>query len=226
MRKHLLAACLSLAVAAAMPATASAKPVLKHATWTVAPVGTKIMGTNVGNITMSNGIGSITCSTASLTGALTVNETSNGFEANITSLKFGGTTGKTIAGDEEPECTGTGNYAGGVAVTWTAPFCLESTAETDTTGMRGGLCAESSRAVVFHTDWTSIFGTIACSYQRSSLAGTFKTYPEDAILTFSELTFTKLAGSGGECPTEFKTNMTFTLETDNVTAEPMAFFPK
>src|SRR5436305_2798324 len=105
MRKQLLLVCMAFAAFAVVPSLASAKPVITHPTGTVLATGTKITATNVGNSVLSNGLGTITCSTAILTGELTQNSTANGIKGTITSAKFGGTTGKTISGDEEPECT-------------------------------------------------------------------------------------------------------------------------
>src|SRR3954463_5033406 len=140
MRKTLLAACLVIAAFAVVPSLASAKPVLTHPTGSLLGIGSKITATNVGNTTMVTPIGTFTCSTAILTGELTQNNTANGFKATITSLGEGGT-GTTIAGDNEPECTGSG-IVGNRGMTWIPPYCVEGVEANDKLKVRGGACSE------------------------------------------------------------------------------------
>jgi hypothetical protein len=227
MRKQLLLVCMAFAAFAVVPSLASAKPVLTHPTGTVLATGTKITATNVGNITLSNGLGHVTCSTAILTGTLTQNNTTNGIKGEITSAKFGGTTGKTIPGDEEPECTGTGFYAGGAGVTTVPPYCLEATGTGDTVAVRGGTCAAPTKPK-FKLSVTTIFGTVTCNYESTALAGLVGSLVtdesgQDAQGTLTEQGFTKAAESGGECPSEGKLSMTVTLETDVSPATPVYF---
>jgi hypothetical protein len=160
-----------------------------------------------------------------LTGELTQNSTAAGIKGTITSAKFGGTTGKTISGDEEPECTGTGFYAGGAAITVGTPICIESTGTTDTFAVRGGTCAATSKPK-FKISLTTIFGTVTCNYESTSingLVGSFVTNESgsDVTTTLLEQGFTKAEGSGGECPSEGKLNMTTTSEMDSASAEPV-----
>jgi hypothetical protein len=225
MRKQLVVACLTIATLGVIPSLASALPVVTHPTGTVLATGTKITATNVGTSTLSNGLGSITCSTAILTGTLETNTTAAGIKGTITSAKFGGTTGKTITGDEEPECTGTGFYAGGAGLTTKPPYCIESIEANDTFKMRGGKCSEAPTKPKFQVSVTTIFGTVTCIYEteKANLSGTFETdgSGSDVKTSLSEQAFVKSSGSGGECPSSGKLSLTTTSETDSGTAEPV-----
>jgi hypothetical protein len=218
MRKQLIVACLALAAFAVVPSLASAKPVLTHPTNTVAPVGTSITATNVGNSVLTNGLGTITCTTAILTGSLTSNSTANGIQGTITKADFGGTTGKTIPGDTEPECTGTGFYAGGAGITTNPPYCLQATGTTDTIAVRGGGCGGVLGKPKFRLSVTTIFGTVTCEYASTAAEGltgslVTDTSGQEAQGTLTEQGFS-LSGGGGECPSEGKLTLTVRLETD------------
>jgi hypothetical protein len=228
MRKQLIVACLALAAFAVVPSLASAKPVLTHPTGTVAPVGTKITATNVGNATLSNGLGHVTCSTAILTGEVTSNSTANGIQGTLTKAEFGGT-GSKIVNDPEPECTGTGFYAGGAGVTTNPPYCLQAIGTTDTVAIRGGACGGVLGKPTFKLSVTTIFGTVTCEYASTSAEGLTGSLVTDASGqqaegSLSEQGFTKTAGSGGECPSEGKLSMTVKLETDG-TVTPLYISP-
>ena len=217
----LLLACVAIAAMGVVPSLASAAPVVTHPTGTVAPVGTLIKATNVTEATLSNALGTLKCSSVVLTGELTSNSTAGGIKGTMTSAVFGGTTGKTISGDEAPECTGTGFYAGGIGVTAKPPYCIEATGATDTFKMRGGKCSAEGSAVKFQLSVTVFGAVVSCLYEKAALEGTFKTDPEDVTTTLSEQEFTKAAGSGGECPSSGKLSMTTTSEIDSATVEPL-----
>lgn len=213
--KHLIASCLTFAALTVAPVPmASASPALTHPTGTIAPVGTVIKGTNLGNIVLTSAIGTLACSTATLTGTLAANSTIGGVSWTITTVDVSGT-GETITGEPEPECTGVGFLVKGFGVTWTTPLCLEAVEQSDALKLRGGACTEKPKVVVFHQAFTERFGN--CTYQRSSLSGTFVTDPEDAILTFTEQEF---VDTSHECGLpNIKTSLAITLETDKTTAE-------
>jgi hypothetical protein len=226
MQKHLIAIGVALATFAMATSLASAKPVLTHPTGTVLATGTKITATNVGNAVLSNGLGTLACSTVIVTGTLEANSTVNGIKGTITSAKFGGTTGKTITGGEEPECTGTGFFAGGAGVTTKPPYCVALTGASDTGSLRGGACTEPSSRPKFNLSVTTIFGTVTCEYESTSVEGLVGSFATDATGadtngTVAEQEFIKSAGSGGECSASAKVSMSLTVETDSKVAEPV-----
>jgi hypothetical protein len=199
------------AIGAFAAASASANPVLTHPTGTVLKTGTLIKGTNVGNTTMVTGLGTVTCTAAQMTGKITTNSTASGSEGEVTSASFS-------------NCT---SWAG--AVTFTVqvainglPWCLEWTINLDGFNWRGGSCSGAIRPIrfVFH------FSFGECVYQRTTAAnGTLRTdvaAGEDATVNLKEQEWTLFSG-GGLCPSSGKMNMTFTLETDTATAEPLYF---
>jgi hypothetical protein len=219
MRK-LIAACLVVTALAAVPSMASAKPVLTSPTGTVAPVGTKIVGTLAAGTTsiLTTSFGQLVCNTAIVKGSLSANSTASGNEGTITSVEFGNTSGAKSASEPEPECTGSGFLAGGAFVTVTSPVCVETTEATDTIKVRGGECGKAPSAIVFHLTVTTIFGNVPCSYQRTAvtgpLTGTLNTHPTQASATFAEQGFVKTGESGGECPVSAKIDLSFNSETE------------
>jgi hypothetical protein len=228
MSKKLIASCMALAAFTAfavVPSLASAKPVITHPTSTVLATGTKIKATNVGNATMVTPVGTLTCTSATLTGTLLTNSTAAGIEGEITAAAFGGT-GGTAAGEPSPECTGSNFFLPSTSITPNPatnglPWCIAATAAADTFTVSGGPCG-AARAIRFNLAVTNV-GT--CVYQRAAaVSGTLQTdlTGQDATSTISEQAFTFLEGPG-LCPSEGKLNMTFTLETDTATAEPLYF---
>lgn len=206
MSKKLMTGLLALVAIAAMalPAMASANPVLTEGT-TVVPPNTKILGTNVGETVMTTSLGNVTCQEAKLTGKLTVNETAKGIDGDIETAEFHNT-GST-------ECS---SWTGGVTVnanpaTNGLSWCVTATENNDKVKIRGGSCTAETRPIRFELAFTNVFiGT--CTYQRSAAAeGTLVTGGDEA--TISEQEWTKFAGGGG-CPPSGKLDMTFTLETD------------
>jgi hypothetical protein len=214
MAKKLFAALMALAaIGAFAAASASANPVLTHPTGTVLKTETLIKATNVGNTTMVTGLGTVTCTAAQMTGKIKTNSTASGSEGEVTSASFS-------------NCT---SWAGAVTVTPGTltstnglPWCLEATTASDEGKLRGGACASAVRPIRFTLDFS--FGE--CVYQRSTAAnGTLRTdvaAGEDATVNLKEQEWTLFSG-GGLCASSGKLNMTFTLETDTATAEPLYF---
>ena len=223
MSRKLITACMALAAFVAfavVPAGASANndPDLTHPTGTMLAAGAKIKATSVGHTLMTDANGGIliTCSTAEMTGTLKTNN------------------GSTIAGDiESAHFTGSGagndctSVLGDVKVTTNVgngtPWCVHSGPNdaTDKFTVRGGKCAEEARAMTFALDFTS---GITCKYTRetkaSPLIGTYTTHPDDAVLSISHEPFHKEEGSFF-CPSTGYLDMSFTMETDSATAEPL-----
>ncbi|HWO82793.1 MAG TPA: hypothetical protein VNM38_03260 [Solirubrobacterales bacterium] len=218
MSKKLMTGLLALVAfaALALPALASAKPVLKEAGTPVA-TGTKIVGTNVGNTVMTTSFGSVTCDTSILTGTLTVNSTASGVEGDIETARFFNKEGAQAAGEPEKECS---SWTGGVSVTPNPatnglPWCVEATEANDVVKLRGGSCTAEPRPIRFTLVFTTgLIGT--CTYQRSAAAvGSLTTGTGEAEILAQE--WTKFEGGGG-CPSSGKLDMKFAMETENGTA--------
>jgi hypothetical protein len=251
MSKKLITACLGLAAlaAVALPAMASASPVVTHPTGTPLATGTKITGTNIGTMKFKNASGETTlteCNTARLTGTLIKNK-ENHIEANITTATFfGGGAGK-YKGMEEckgvstlPSFTLTSNGTDPVGtkideedVTSGTPYCLTAggVLAANKFTIRGGTCSEEPRKIIFILDTTPFFAGDAereCKYERTpAIEGTYTTHSTgDAILLFEATEkatgFTGAAGNNVLCPSKWTLQASFTLETDTTpTAEPI-----
>jgi len=214
MSKKLMTGLLALVALAAMalPAMASANPVLTEGTTTVAS-GTKILGTNVGETVMKTSLGNVTCDSATLTGTLTTNETAKGIDGDIESAHFFNKEGLQAEKEPDKECS---SWTGGVSVTPSPatnglPWCVTATEANDNLKLRGNSCTAETRPIRFILVFTNgLIGT--CTYQRSlPVEGTLTTGTGEASI--SEQEFTKFEGGGG-CPASGKLNMKFTLETD------------
>lgn len=235
---RLVKACIAMAAFAALfvvPSMASASPVLTHPTGTAAPVGTKILATNVAHANtsvitkMTTPGGNVECATATITGEIKTNSGTH-ILGTITTAEFRSTPGTNHT---ESHCTAPGGL-GKVTVTpnhtvnpchtpsggtshCSLPWCITASnlndefevfADTD------GKCEEKGK-LTFTLDST-IVG--ACSYEKEKpVIGTYTTdkSPEfsDAILTIKDQEFKKITGSAF-CPATGKLDMAFTLATD------------
>jgi len=229
MSKKLITACMALVslAAFALPATASATndpELLCTKGGATCPVGTKIIGHNIGELLMTDINKKVLtqCSTAFMTGELTKNS-GTAVEGTISTADFGGT-GTKAAGAVEPECTGSfGNITvttGPFASNEGTPWCLKSdnTMATDEFQVRGNACSGASRSIEFILDSTTVG---ECKYTRTTaIPGTYTTEATgDAIMSIFEQRFPKSAG-GFLCPSEGYLDLTFTLEKDtDATAE-------
>jgi hypothetical protein len=188
-------------------------PELTYPTGTRLATESKIRAHNVGElkITPSSG-GTFACPTAEMTGTLTKNSGTE-TEANIEATNLEGTGSLS-------DCTSTlGSFNLTTNVTSGLPWCMRALAsmKSDEFQLRGGKCAEASRAIKFTMDIT---GTAECTYERSTaVTGTFTTHPSEATLAISGAEFTKTAGPES-CPTAPKLDWTFTLERDEEGLKP------
>jgi hypothetical protein len=229
MTKKITMACMALAALAAfaLPATASATndPQITHPTGTLLAAGSKITATQVGTSTLTDTSGNpeLACSTGTMTGSLTKNSGGN-VEGEISSAVFGGT-GAQVAGEPAKECTGLGFFSTNTSVTTLAlPWCLRSTTTmvTDEFQVTAGKCGTNGK-IKFILAGTGIGN---CEYEATgAIKGTYKTHPEDALLTVAPTSatsgFKKIAGSF-ICPTSGALSMSFTLETDTAaSADPL-----
>jgi hypothetical protein len=202
MHKKILAICAALVAFAALPAMASASPVLQNSGTTVA-TGSGIKATNVGNTVMTTSLGSVECSTSTMAGTLVTNSGTL-IEGNIESAAFSGT-------GENGKCTGP---FGDVTVTVPSlPWCIKTTKTMHQIEIRGGKCSEAPRAVTFILH--SSFGE--CKYTRASVLGTLTTGGTQAHLTASGVEFAGETNPFG-CPSSGKLDMTYKLETTGGTA--------
>jgi hypothetical protein len=201
MYKRILATVIGLLAFAAVPAMASASPVLKEGTTTV-PVGSSIQGTNSGNILLTTGSGIVTCTGSTLGGTLTTNGGTS-IAGDINSASFTGTgSGGT--------CTST--FFGNPTFSVTPehlPWCITSTTLGSFT-VRGGGCSAKEEELRF-TLTNALVGE--CTYERPKVIGTYVANVTPVKLTVgSGQTFTRVAG-GGLCPSTGTLSGGWTLET-------------
>lgn len=225
MNKTIQQACIALAIFVAVfvaPSPASASPELTSPTGTRAPVGTLLQGTNVEHgetskvLKMTTSVGTFECAEATLTGELTSNQEAH-VAGNVTTTEFRG----TPAAPTSPHCAGPGGL-GTITITpshitnpshngvSSLPWCITADAVADQFTVRGGKCSEAARNLTFILHSTTIG---PCTYQKTSVTGTYTTHPAAAVLTIQSQKFTKITGSPF-CPSEGSLDMAFTLETD------------
>jgi hypothetical protein len=157
-----------------------------------------------------------------MTGTLTKNNGTE-VEGNVTSATFSGT-------GSEGRCTASfGNSTVNPSpATNGLPWCIRSTPAmaTDEVQIRGNECSKAARPIRF------LLNTAVgeCAYERTTpVVGTYTTDTpihgnSDAVIHIFEQLFTGVAGTNGFfCPAEGLLDMTFTLETDTGTAEPLFF---
>lgn len=199
------------------PMYMSAGPLATFPAGTPLAVGSKISGRNVGNISMTAGELTQTCTGASLTGTLRKNNGTE-VEADIETAAFTGTgTGGT--------CTSPFGDT-----TWTfqtasngLPWCLRATSKfaADEFQIRGNSCASTSRPIRIVAERPTTV-TDECTYERAAaLSGTFTTHPEDATLKFTNSTFLEAEPKSSSCPDETTLDTTLTLETEETGTHPM-----
>jgi hypothetical protein len=203
-RKLLAAFMAAFALAAVVPAMASAAPEVTFPTGTTLAAGSAITAKNVGETVMT-GAFNVRCTTAHMKGTLTENSGTS-IKGDITTATFSGT---GTGGD----CT---SALGSTRVEVNSlPWCLSANNKmaADEFQVRGGACTAAAAGIKFILEVT---GTGPCEYERSTttgpIKGTFTTHSTgDALLTISEQEAVKIAG-GFFCPSSGKLDMTFTLE--------------
>jgi hypothetical protein len=210
MHKKMIGAVVALALVAfaAVPALASATPVLKDSKGTVA-VGSLIAGTNIGNTVMTTSLGNIECQSSVVTGKVVKNNGTE-IEGNIETATFTGT-------GSEGRCTTA--FLGDIKVeAKKVPWCLKAGGKLakDAFNVTSGACAGGG-GMEFVLN-SSLAG--ACTYTAAAVNGTYSTGPPQAVLTVSEQEFKKSAG-GFLCPSSGKLDMKFGLETDNAEKLPI-----
>lgn len=193
------------------PATASATntPELTYPTGSKLAVESKLKAVNIGELKFTGSNGTVSCTSASLTGTLTKN-TGSELEATLNGFSLTGTGG-------DGRCTGASSQ------TWVSfsSGCLRSTPEMieDEFQIRGESCAKSGSAL------TATFGTptvaLECVYERTTpIAGTFATHPEDAVLSVAAAEFPKKSG-GISCFSALRLDSSFTFERTAAGTNPL-----
>jgi hypothetical protein len=233
----LLKACIAMTAFAALfvvPSVASAIQIT-HPTGTTAPVGTKIMATNVAHSatakhTLLNGsFGKITCSQATLTGELVKNVAGGSHVVGkISTAEFRGQEGN----EEGAHCS---SPLGNVTVTpnhttnpihpagvSSLPWCVTAGKEDviEIFGEVEGNCTNGKKRAIF---FTLHFGSFSCTYSKEVVSGTYTTHPSDAVGTVSKQLFKRVTSGSIFCPAEGELFLAFTLTTDvkEVSGEPL-----
>jgi hypothetical protein len=237
MGKNLAMSCIALAaaVSAALPATASASPVLTEAQGGPAvAVGTKITATNVGNfIFREDGNFNLSigeCSAFRLTGEVTRNNGTE-LEVTITTATAWGVL-ETFHG--MPECfvfgrevmTTNGGGVDGESISNGTPWCLtaKSSYAAEEFRIRGGGCNEAARKIAYVFDSTSLG---VCGYERETavlpMKGTYVTQSSgDAVLSLSPGANTTFKAENPlSCLPSTNLQLSMTLEKDQATASPL-----
>jgi hypothetical protein len=207
-----------------------------------------LTATNIGKVLLKSGDGTTTlyeCTTVRLTGSLSKNKEGT-IEGHIHTATFFGGGGGLYKGMEEcdglsplPDLTVTTNGTDpvntalepGEDVANGTPYCIKSTpamAEHEFQ-VRGGTCSEEPRKITFIFDTTPFFSgdpERECKYERTeAIKGTYTTHSTgDALLSLAAGPKTKFTGEAGNsvvCSSSLTLQMTFTIETDAATAEPM-----
>ncbi len=145
----------------------------------------------------------VSCNKAEVTGEL---ETSTGTPNFVNEA--------TIHKAEFTECTGFGGvvHANANPATNGLHWCLRSTGamKTDEFQVRGGGCTVEPRPIRFVLTITSI--GLTCTYQRvNPISGTYKTHPEDAIMSIEKVEFNRFESSIF-CPIAGFLDMSFLLQ--------------
>jgi hypothetical protein len=209
MAKKILAICAALVAFAALPAAASASPVLQEGGVNVA-TGSGVKAVSTGSMIFRSSLGDVICTESILHGTVVTN-TGKLIEGTITGAIFAN---KENTGDCE-------SWAGEVRVTpevsSASHWCIKTTSTTeDKWQLRGGGCAQAEKALAFTLDFTAGF---TCKFSKASggVTGTYKTGVTPAPLTSTASEFVLLEG-GFLCPSKGTLDpATYTLVTTNGT---------
>jgi hypothetical protein len=200
MYKRILATVIGLLAFAAVPAMASASPVLTENGVPVS-TGAKILATNSGNITLTSSIGTVTCTKSQMTGTVKTNSGST-IQGQIETASFTGSA-------SENRCSSTFPFNPTFKVTpENLPWCIH-TGGGDAFTVSGGACGGTAKNLRFTL--SSVLGN--CTYERAAVAGTYVTNETPVTLKVgSGQTFTRVSGS--ICPETGTLAGGWTLETD------------
>jgi hypothetical protein len=209
MAKKILAICAALVAFAALPAVASASPVLQEGGVNVA-TGSGITATNSGPVVFKSSLGNVTCSNSVMHGTLVTNS-GKLIEGTITSASWTGANGapcESWAGDTTvtPVLTSTESTK--------HHWCIKTTSTTeDKWQLRGGGCAQAEGTLAFTLD----FPGFSCKFSRAAnlggVTGTYETGKTPAPLKSTATEFLLIEG-GFLCPSKGTLEpATYTLET-------------
>lgn len=156
-----------LAAFAAVPAVASASPVLNYAAGGAVAPGASIAAGST-NLVLTGGSATMSCTNNHLNGSVVTNNGSN-VEAEISSATFAGS-------GAEGRCA---TNRSGQTIKWTSeglPWCLQSSVLGEA-AVRGGGCGASATAIKF--DWAVYsFGFLVghCTYELTGNSGQLLTH--------------------------------------------------
>jgi hypothetical protein len=211
MHKKILAAVVALVAFAAVPAIATASPILTE-NGTV--VSGKILATQSGSIVLTTSFGNVTCTKSTLTGTVLKNGpagTGTHIEGTLEKATFTNETGGA--------CSSTFPFNPSFTVDpENLHWCITGggTLAADTFSIRGGGCTEAAKNLKFTL--TSALGN--CTYERATVTGSFVTNVTPVTLKVgASQTFTRTAGSESLCPATGTLDGGWNLYTDNLPTE-------
>ncbi|HEY3553150.1 MAG TPA: hypothetical protein VGK66_05620 [Solirubrobacterales bacterium] len=171
---------------AALPTAASASPLLTE-NGVAVPVGATVQATSIGIPLRTTSIGSDECKRSVMHGNVTAN-TGSQISIEVSSFYL--------------ECVSSSGFF--TMQGQGLPWCWKTT-KSDSFELRGGKCSEAAKSLtlLWSTESTS------CSFTRTALTGTFKTSPEEAVMTLLDQEF---AVESGFCQ-PFKLDINYSMET-------------
>ncbi|MGN6587036.1 MAG: hypothetical protein ACTHKT_06115 [Solirubrobacterales bacterium] len=203
MHKKIMLACMAIiaSVAFVIAPAASASPVLTH-NGTIVPVGTKVIATNTGLVTLTLASGQeTTCTHAKLTGEVTKNSGSV-VEGSLTTKDLNGTGTST-------DCTD--GLLGPFGVT-IGRLCMKVAVSPADTAVFTGCGGPVALTLNFT-------GFAPCKYSRNELQANFTTGGTQVTVTNAEEI--SLIEGGSFCPAGFFLDLTFDLWTDGPNSEEL-----
>ncbi|MGN6202680.1 MAG: hypothetical protein ACTHNY_09775 [Solirubrobacterales bacterium] len=151
------------------------------------PVGATVQATSIGVPLRTTSIGSDDCKRSVMHGNVTAN-TGSQISIELSSFYL--------------ECVSASGFftLQGKGLPW----CWKTT-KSDSFELRGGKCSEAAKSLTLLSSLSE-----ACSYTRTALSGTFKTSPEDVVMTLLDQEFAVEGGFGCQ---PFKLDINYTMET-------------
>jgi hypothetical protein len=174
MRGRAIAFLSCLAGLAALPAPASASPVLTETFPVPIPVGTTVLATTIGQPIVTASPANYTCKSATMHGNVARN---SGTQIEIEFSSLSVSSCESIFGGLTLEAKN-------------LPWCWRTTAVADSFELRGGKCSEAAKPLTVMAN--------SCPTTRTAITGTFKTSPEEFWMTPVSQEFVPEAGFN--CP--------------------------
>lgn len=163
-RRRLLAPWLCLAALAALPATASASPVLTE-NGAFVPVGATVQATSIGLPIVTASPVNYECKKSTMHGNVARN---SGTRVEVEFSSFSLSSCTSLFGGLSLEASN-------------LPWCWKTTEAADSFELRGGKCSEAAKPLTVFVN--------GCPATRTAITGTFKTSPEDFWMTLANQEF-------------------------------------